>query len=94
MAKKKSTEAGGKPAGKPAAPSAGLSELIGRALTDKQFRVQLHTDQEAAVRGYNLSKGDLKTLKSLDPEILEAHANSLGAEKSALKIMVKITKKF
>ena len=51
MARKKSTEAGGKPAGKPAAPSAGLSELLGRALTDKQFRDQLHTDQEAAVRG-------------------------------------------
>lgn len=90
-----------KKAGKPAEytstgieASGGLAEVIGRALIDKQFREQLYTDREAALRGFHLSKGDLRSLKNLEKDTLDAHANALGAGERALRIAVKISKSF
>jgi hypothetical protein len=92
MAKKDSRKSGA------AQPStgvrSGLSELIGRALTDKEYREVLFRDPAAAVSRYKLSKGDLKVLKNLNQETLEAHANALGGATSAITIAVKVSVKF
>jgi hypothetical protein len=71
----------------------GLAELIGRALTDKEFRQRLFDDRKAALRGVSLSAADQEALDSLTREDLDRHAALMG-DKTALTIKVVIKKKF
>lgn len=76
-------------------PGKGLSELIGRALTDNEFRTTLFKDRMAATRGYRLSKNDQATLKKLTPELVEQHAAMMrGQRSSAITIFIAISKSF
>ncbi len=45
-----------------------LEQLLGRALTDEEFRAQLFDDPQQAARdvGYELTAQQLATLKSID----------------------------
>jgi hypothetical protein len=64
-------------------PQSGLTELLARAVTDDQFRDQLFTDRAAAVRGYQLSRGDLTAVEHLDRGELEAAAQQVVQSGSA-----------
>ncbi len=58
-----------------------LSEIIGRALVDKDFRERLFRDPEAALVGIDLCEEDRITLDRLDRASLEAHAAKIGTGK-------------
>ena len=73
-------EAGG--AG-PRRPSEGLTELIGRALTDEQFREALYEDRAKTIEGYRLTPADLEALDNLPREALDEHARRFGAGSAA-----------
>src|SRR6266699_6425896 len=76
-------------------PSSGLSEVIGKALTDKEFRTTLFKNRPSALRGYRLSKGDRSALDSLTEKDIEEHAAQLGAGASPQwTIKIVITKHF
>lgn len=69
--------------------SPGLTELLGRALTDTEFRDLLYSDRDAAVRDYQLSETDLQALQNLSREALDEHAQQF-AEGSATEITIAI----
>ena len=69
--------------------SPGLTELLGRALTDVDFRESLYRDRETAVREYSLTETDLRALQNLDRETLEEHARQF-AEGSATELTISI----
>jgi hypothetical protein len=69
--------------------SPGLTELLGRSLTDAEFRDLLYSDREAAVREYQLTETDLQALRNLDREALDEHARQF-AEGSATEITIAI----
>lgn len=69
--------------------SAGLTELLGRALTDAEFRGLLYSDREAAVRDYQLTETDLRALQNLSRADLDEHARQF-AEGSATEITIAI----
>ena len=73
--------------------SNGFSELIGRALTDKDFRASLYTKRDAALKGYSLTKADRAALDQLPREELENQAKLLG-NRSALTIKIVIRVRF
>ncbi|HZF52409.1 MAG TPA: Franean1_4349 family RiPP [Polyangiaceae bacterium] len=56
-----------------------LNELIGRAVTDPDFRMRLFNDPERTLAddGYELSPEVIEKLKSLDIEAAEAAVNQL-----------------
>lgn len=56
-----------------------INELIGRAVTDPDFRMRLFDDPERtlAEEGYELSPEMLEKLKSIDVEAAEAAVNQL-----------------
>lgn len=70
-----------------------FNELIGRALTDKDFRTQLFDDRKGATRGVKLTKVDKAALERLTPDVLESQAARLGG-RAALTIKVVISKSF
>jgi hypothetical protein len=70
-----------------------LNGLIGRALTDKEFRKELFNNRARATRGYSLSKADKDALSQITAADLEQHAASFSS-KSALRIVIKVTVKF
>lgn len=75
-------------------PSAGLAEVIGRALTDEKFRNALAADPKAAANEYRLSQSDVEALESIPNETLEEHAAKFGsgsAQAMAIKVVVKGT---
>lgn len=59
-------------------PSRGFTELIGRALTDQDFRETLFRDRANAVERYELSPADLEALDNLSRETLEEHAQQFS----------------
>jgi hypothetical protein len=71
----------------------GLTELIGRALTDEKFRDKLFTQRSQAVAGYKLSKTDMKALENLSREDLQQSAEVFGSA-AMPTISIKITIKF
>ena len=73
--------------------SAGFTELLGRALTDTEFRDELFRDRSKVVRRFRLSKADLATLDSLTKRQLEEQAGRLGG-RAAITIKVVISKSF
>ena len=80
--------------GKPSSfTSDSLAELIGRSLTDRDFRELLFTNRARALRGYSLSEMDFEAIENLDRTKLEDAAAKLSG-RTDLAIKVVITKKF
>ena len=71
----------------------GLSDVIGRALTDKDERDKLFADPDLVAKQYGLSAKDTESLKKLDKAKFEDAANRLAA-RSDLTIKVVISKSF
>jgi hypothetical protein len=102
MAAKSGSSKSGKPTkktAKKAAPktsdsvSDNFNELIGKALTDKEFRDLLFSNPAKATRGFKLSSVDREALKRLTPANLESQVERLG-NRAAIAIRVVIRKKF
>jgi hypothetical protein len=74
-------------------PSDSLAELIGRSLTDRDFRELLFTNRARALRGYSLSEMDFEAIEKLDRTKLEDAATKLSG-RTDLAIKVVITKRF
>jgi hypothetical protein len=77
----------------PGRASQGLTELIGRALTDEQFRETLYQDRAQAVKGYRLTAADRDALDNLPRETLEEQAQRFaegGAARWAIMIFIRI----
>ncbi len=54
-----------------------VQQVIGRAITDAEFRQQLIDNARAACAGYDLSEDELDALEALDQESLKAFAGTL-----------------
>ena len=78
---------------RPSLPSAALSEIVGRALTDAEFRELLFTDRKRAVRGMKLNDADRSALDRLTPDMMREHAERLGG-RASLTVKVVISKSF
>ena len=79
----------------PRRPSEGLTELIGRALTDRQFREALYQDRAKTIERYQLTPADLEALDNLSREMLDEHARRFEAGSAAgLTISIFIKGKF
>ena len=54
-------------------------DMIGRAVTDPDFRKRLLTDPETTIRveGYEVSAEVLQQIKAIDPEAAEAAAREI-----------------
>lgn len=74
-------------------PGRGLTELIGKALTDKELRSELFANPDAVARRFALSKTDTEALKKLDAAKFDIASSQL-AGKRELTIKVSITKSF
>lgn len=75
--------------------SKGLTELIGHALLDEQFRNTLFENRAQATKGYNLTEADRMALENLKREDLEQHAEVFGsASQVAISIGVSIKGSF
>ena len=70
-----------------------FTELVGRALTDKDFRRTLFANRTKATRGFGLTKVDRAALDRLTPEVLESQAARLGG-RASLTVKVVISKSF
>jgi hypothetical protein len=66
----------------------GLTEVIGRALTDKEFRDLLFNNRSKAIQGFRLSRGDRESLERLSREEIEAEAERLGDRTSLVMRVV------
>ena len=76
-------------------PSASLTEVIGRALTDEKFRAALTDNPKAAAAEYDLTEADQEALASIPQETLAEHANKFrSGSAEALEIKVVIRVKF
>ena len=71
--------------------SKGLTELIGRALMDEQFRNTLFKNRSEATKGYDLTETDRFALENLKREDLEQNAEVFGSAAAlpAIKIVIK-----
>jgi hypothetical protein len=54
-----------------------IAIIIGRAITEEDFRQQLIQDAAKACKGYDLTPDELQALESIEPESLETFASSL-----------------
>lgn len=70
-------------------PGRGLTELIGKALTDKSLRSDLFNDPDATAARFALSGKDIDALKKLDPEKFELAASQLaGRQEWTVKVVI------
>lgn len=74
-------------------PGRGLTELIGKALTDKELRSDLFKYPDATAAKFSLSTADADAIKKLDPQKFEVAANQLAGRQD-LTIKVVISKSF
>jgi hypothetical protein len=74
-------------------PSRGLTELIGKALTDKELRADLFHKPDVVAAKFELSPSDTNALKKLDAAKFEVAANQL-AGRQELTVKVVISKSF
>ena len=72
-------ESGSSSQGQPPTPSPALIEVLGRAVTDDQFREKLYSDQEGATQGYMLTDIDREALANLPKEELDNQAQRFGS---------------
>jgi hypothetical protein len=59
-----------------------VQQVIGRAITDAEFRQQLIADARAACADYDLTEEELTALDALDGDNLQAFAGQLDARLS------------
>jgi acyl-CoA hydrolase len=59
-----------------------VQQIIGRAVTDPEFRQQLIDDARSACQGYELTDDELNALEALDQESMRAFAGTLDARLS------------
>jgi hypothetical protein len=59
-----------------------VQQIIGRAITDAEFRQQLIDNARAACAGYELTDDELDALEALDQESMKAFAGKLDARLS------------
>lgn len=76
-----------------AKPSRGLTELLGKALTDHDLRERLFTDPESTGRDFDLSDSDHKAIKALDRAKFE-HAAAELANRQDWTVKVQVSKSF
>jgi hypothetical protein len=62
-----------------------VSQIIGRAATDAEFRNLLFSNPDQALQGYDLSEDEIAALRNLEQEDLEDFSTKLDA---------RITKRF
>jgi hypothetical protein len=74
-------------------PGRGLTELIGKALTDKDLRKELFDSPEAVATRFALSDKDSDALKKLDAGKFEVAANQLAGRQD-MTVKVVISKSF
>jgi hypothetical protein len=67
-----------------------LNEVLGRALTDEDFRKELFDNTKHAIRNYDLSSIDREALDNLDRDKIEEAAKRVG-EAQALTIEVAVS---
>jgi hypothetical protein len=75
--------------GKPQTVSPQFLELVGRALTDADFRERLYSDRESATSEFTLTDIDEQALDEMTKERLEDHAEVM-AHTSDVRISVVI----
>ncbi|MFP4438063.1 MAG: Franean1_4349 family RiPP [Chloroflexaceae bacterium] len=56
-----------------------VERVLGRAMTDAEFRRQLIDNARAACVGYDLTEEELDALEALDAESMKAFAGTLDA---------------
>jgi len=56
-----------------------VSQIIGRAVTDEEFRKLLFSNPEQALAGYDLANEEKEALKNLKPEDLEDFSTKLDS---------------
>jgi hypothetical protein len=54
-----------------------VQEVIGKAVTDSEFRNALFANPDEALAGYELTDAEVASLKSIDSETMESFAGSL-----------------
>jgi hypothetical protein len=54
-----------------------VAEIIGRAITDPEFREKLIDDAAGACQGYDLTEEELAALEAIDPGDLQTFAENL-----------------
>jgi hypothetical protein len=54
-----------------------VQEVIGKAVTDSEFREALFANPDEALAGYQLTEDEIVALKSVDAETMESFAGSL-----------------
>jgi hypothetical protein len=59
-----------------------VQQVIGRAITDAEFRQQLIDNARAACAGYDLTDDELDALEALDQESMQSFAGKLDARLS------------
>jgi hypothetical protein len=59
-----------------------VQQIIGRAVTDAEFRQQLIDNARTACAGYDLTEEELDALEALDQESMQAFAGKLDARLS------------
>lgn len=55
-----------------------LEAVIGRAIVDQEFRMDLFADRTVALAGYELTEAEVAALRLVDAEGLDACANYIG----------------
>lgn len=56
-----------------------VERILGRAMTDAEFRQRLIDNAQAACEGYDLTEEELAALEALDAESMKAFAGTLDA---------------
>lgn len=56
-----------------------VSQIIGRAVTDDEFRKLLFSNPEQALQGYDLTEDELEVLENLEQEDLEDFSTKLDS---------------
>lgn len=54
-----------------------VQAVIGKAVTDSEFREALFANPDEALAGYELTEAEIAALKSIDAETMESFAGSL-----------------
>ncbi len=59
-----------------------LTTIVSRALTDKEFRAQLLSDPEAALKGYDLSESEHNMIRNLNADAFDELTMDLESRQS------------
>jgi hypothetical protein len=79
---------------KPQVVSQQFLELVGRALTDEEYRDLLYSDRDAATSEYSLTAIDEEALNELTRERLESQVEVMTHAASNVTISIKVSVKF